>query len=348
MSDFILIVSHLFEPSVNLVISHLERYGARWRRFNCEDFPLLTTAEFQTRGGNASFTMRASGGNWSIQDARSVWMRRISGPALPQNLQPGDRSFVRGEVAAFLEGGLANSDARWINDRRSERDASNKLRQLVAAKKIGFAIPETIVSNDADAIRDFVERNPGPVLFKPVSGYSPIGADFTDEAQARFSQWGQVAINVEPPRNDVEIVFAQLLDPEKMKRLDSRQLCPAIFQKYVAKAYDIRVTVVGREIWACRIHSQLSDDTKIDFRKMTLAGNIDEIKHEIFDLTAELEAKILNYMDFFGLEFGCLDFVERPDGEFVFLEINPAGQWMWIEQITGAPISERLATRLMN
>ena len=63
----------------------------------------------------------------------------------------------------------------------------------------------------------------------------------------------------------------------------------------------------------------------------------DEIKKACVDLTK-----------YYGLEFGAIDLVLTPEGNYVFLEINPNGQWAWIEVLTRLPISDAIANLLAN
>jgi glutathione synthase/RimK-type ligase-like ATP-grasp enzyme len=116
-------------------------------------------------------------------------------------------------------------------------------------------------------------------------------------------------------------------------------------QNYIEKAFELRVTVVGREIFTCAIDSQKQDDDtgKVDWRQGYDYG----LKYSRYDLPAEIAEKCLSFLQRMGLNFGCFDFIVTPDGRYVFLECNANGQWLWIEQETGLRISEAIATFLM-
>ena len=146
--------------------------------------------------------------------------------------------------------------------------------------------------------------------------------------------------------DDVEIVFAQLLDEEKMTALGALALCPVVFQRFIPKTADIRVTIVGDTMFACRIHSQELPTTRVDFRRMTLLPDLHDLRHELCTLPAQTVAELRDLMARLGLVFGCVDLVEEASGALTFLEVNASGQWMWIEHFTGAPITERLAQML--
>lgn len=63
----------------------------------------------------------------------------------------------------------------------------------------------------------------------------------------------------------------------------------------------------------------------------------------VHNLSPDIEAKIQALMKEFGLIYGAFDFIVTPDGRHVFLEVNPAGHYMWIESKLGLPITAALA-----
>lgn len=114
-----------------------------------------------------------------------------------------------------------------------------------------------------------------------------------------------------------------MLTPERLAKLDHIVSCPVVFQEYIEKQVELRITIVGDRIFAAEIHSQE------------------------FHLPDEISEKLLRLMQELGLVFGCLDLILTPEGEYVFLEINPAGQWGWIEHFTKMPITEALTDMLI-
>jgi glutathione synthase/RimK-type ligase-like ATP-grasp enzyme len=342
----VLIVSHLFEPSVNTVIAHLERRGILWARLNCEEFPLFAAGRIEVSGGRSFAVIDTENGSIDTRDVSAVWFRRSTKAAVPKYLNQNDKDFVRNESNAFLNGALDLIDARWVNRREAERQASSKLYQLAAAVQAGLRIPKTVATNDPAAVRAFVASVDGRVLFKPVAGFAPRGADFSHHLAKHFGDRIEIEVEAHPDSDHTEVVFAQILTPEKLDRIDSLSLSPAIFQEYIEKAADIRVTIVGERIFSCRICSQRTEATAVDFRRMVLLDDADQVPHEAHRLPPEIAGKLLGLMQTLGLSFGCIDLVETIDGEYVFLEVNPSGQWMWIEQRLGLPISEALVDEL--
>lgn len=115
-------------------------------------------------------------------------------------------------------------------------------------------------------------------------------------------------------------------------------------QEYVDKDFELRITIVGEKIFTCAICSQEIEQTKIDWRN----NNLENIKHGPYELPPDIKAKIFALMRRWHLSYGAIDMIVTPKGEYVFLEINPGGQWLWIEEMTGMPISQALAELLAN
>jgi glutathione synthase/RimK-type ligase-like ATP-grasp enzyme len=139
------------------------------------------------------------------------------------------------------------------------------------------------------------------------------------------------------------VVFTQLLSQKDLSNDESLRACPAIYQEYVNKQSELRVTVVGSKVYACEIHSQATEQTRIDWRRYDLPNT----PHRAYKLTTDIEAKCLAITRHFGLMFSTIDLVVRPDGQVVFLEMNPNGQWGWIEELTGLPIARSIAELLI-
>ncbi len=348
----LLILSSLFEPNVNHVVRRLEECGVRWYRFNTESFPLLCQGQLRFFGDDRPhFRLTVNG---SLLDSRlvgTVWYRRQSDPVLPEGLPDEDREFARVECLGYLNSLYrCLNHCRWVNPWLAERLAADKTEQLVLAKSVGLAVPETLVTNDPQAVREFFDRCGGRVIFKPlvglVTGRPP---DFSAQLKAAFEDQFAFspAFGPDPADKDRRVVFTQLLTRDKLEEIDSLAACPAIFQQYVDKEVELRITIVGQHVFAAAIHSQEHPETSVDFRRWALLAPEKDVKHTVFDLPPAVRAKLLALMDRLGLVFGCLDMILTPAGEYVFLEVNPSGQWGWIEHKTGMPITEALVDLLL-
>ncbi len=115
-------------------------------------------------------------------------------------------------------------------------------------------------------------------------------------------------------------------------------------QEYIDKDYEVRVTCVKDHIFACKINSQSMDEThgRIDWRQ-----GIDEgMEHSMFNLPEFVRDFCISFLHELNINFGCFDFIVTTKDEYVFLECNSNGQWLWIEQETGLPISKCIAETL--
>lgn len=118
---------------------------------------------------------------------------------------------------------------------------------------------------------------------------------------------------------------------------DSPELTPVYIQEYIKKSFEVRITVVDDDFFAVKIVS----DNMIDWR----AGNNNQ--YEIIDIPIEIKKCIKMMMKDFQLRFGAIDYIVDVDGKWYFLEINPNGQWQWLECILGLSISDSIMNMLL-
>src|SRR5690606_10985169 len=119
------------------------------------------------------------------------------------------------------------------------------------------------------------------------------------------------------------------------ENVDRIALCPTLLQEYVEKSYELRVTIFGDTAFACRLDSQVAKGARVDWRMVTP----DHIPHTIVTLVNRVESALREMLRRLDLRFGAFDLIVSPEGETVFLELNPNGHWYWIELATGAPMA---------
>ena len=139
-----------------------------------------------------------------------------------------------------------------------------------------------------------------------------------------------------------QVLYSSVMSVEEViqKRKNIEQ-APCIFQQYLEKEFELRITIVGEKIFAVKIHSQKNKKTELDWRKDQL-----HVEYELFDLPKEVKNNLLKLHQAFGLFYGAYDFIVDQGGGYHFLEVNPAGQWLWMEEILKLNISEHLAQAL--
>jgi glutathione synthase/RimK-type ligase-like ATP-grasp enzyme len=293
-----------------------------WCRFNLGDFPGVASGSYEMTGSQVRGELRLRGKSLPLDQIQSVWYRRTETMRLPRWFDESDRQLARRESLAFMQGLWALLDeAVWVSSPESLRRAASKAEQLRRAARFGLRIPNTCVSNDPDAIRDFVARvgAAGDVIYKP---HSPIMVDQPDGKKG--------------------VVYTSVLDQHSLERLEEVRFTPGIFQAYIEKSLELRITVVGEDVFACGIDSQEKRETRTDWRAHRWNDADTFPRHSQFNLPKETSYACRDLVSSYGLMFGAIDMILDPDGEFYFLEVNPNGQWVWVEQETRLPISDAL------
>jgi glutathione synthase/RimK-type ligase-like ATP-grasp enzyme len=189
------------------------------------------------------------------------------------------------------------------------------------ARELGLKIPRTLTTNDPVAGRAFAKSCEGGVVTKMLSSFA-----IYDEGKEL-------------------VVFTNPVKPEDLADLSGLSLCPATFQELLHKSLEIRVTVVGRGVMSAALDSQASARAAHDWRRDGLRMVQD---WRVYQLPDEVEQKILRLMDYFSLNYGAIDIILTPDGRHVFLELNPSGEFFWLERSPGLPISEAIADVLVD
>ena len=122
--------------------------------------------------------------------------------------------------------------------------------------------------------------------------------------------------------------------------IDSVRLAPVIFQRFIKAEADVRITIFGDDIQAAEIVASRDSyqyDYRVDLEAVTMRST---------KLPQEIEAKLLRLMERLGLVYGAIDMRRTADGDYVFLEINPAGEFLFVEQRTGLRLTEAMAALL--
>lgn len=203
---------------------------------------------------------------------------------------------------------LASLPCRWLPPPGRAADAEYKPTQLRVAAGIGLKVPRTLITNDPDAARAFADSIDGAIVLKP---FSPV----------RGTAHG-----------DVVAVYTSRLTAEDLPNSDIATTAH-LFQEWVPKAHEVRLTAVGGRIFAAEIHAG-SDSAYTDWR-----SDYESHTYAVCQPPRRVETGVLRMLDRLGLPYGAFDFVVILDGEWWFLEVNPHGQYAFVEQATGLPIT---------
>lgn len=310
-ADTVLLVTASYDKAPEYVEAALNRRAVPFFRLDTDRFPVEVLASYDPQ---ADLILRDGSNGIFGKQIRSVWYRRNVAPNLPEDLEPGNQEFCTREARAFLEGTLAALPTnRWLSYPQAVWRAERKPYQLSVAAKLGFTLPRTVITNDTAPPRHLAREH--KLIAKAVSsGY------------------------ISDPQGN-RAIFTSALTSEDIQVLDGLQMAPVIFQERIEKSCDIRVTVVGDKVFAAAILSQDREASRVDWR----ATDDPNPEHRRHELPAKLAERCRLLVSQLGLSFGAIDFALKPDGSYVFFEINPNGEWLWLEDRLDLPISDAIA-----
>jgi glutathione synthase/RimK-type ligase-like ATP-grasp enzyme len=252
-------------------------------------------------------------------NAEAVWCRRV--PKLPpssRNLGEDD-GFILAEQCRFtrwLIGLHEHYPIRWINRPSASFRAENKFLQLKGARAHGLVVPRTLVTTKPERFKAFLASE-GSVVAKPLCGYA----------------W-------EYASGETLAAFANVIDAETAATLSDADIarCPTMYQQRVDKIADIRMLVLGQDLLAYKIVQE--GEQHLDYRIGFFQQ--DHLRYEPISVPASVKTSVNAFVNSLGIEFASADFALTPDGEFVFLDLNPNGQWLFLE--SGCP-ADRVGAR---
>jgi glutathione synthase/RimK-type ligase-like ATP-grasp enzyme len=318
----VLLVTHSQDNEcVEMVTRALEERGARAFRLDTDLFPGEIDIRVRVDGSARRIELERDGRVLELGSLKAAWHRRLSiGRGIPDSLEPQVRTASLEESRRVVHGLLASLTCFVLDPMVRIRLAEMKELQLELARAVGLEIPRTLVTNDPAAVRSFWDECEGRVVTKMMASFA-VREDGREK-----------------------VVFTNPISAADLEALDGLRLCPMTFQERVEKARELRVTVVGTRVFAAAIDSNALERSRTDWRREGLAL-VD--RWQPCALRAEVEARLLALMDALGLNYGAADFIVTPEGRHVFLEVNPAGEFFWLERENGLPISAALADVLL-
>lgn len=313
MSKKILIITNSFDLHADLLTPILAAKGQHAFRLNLDAFPRdYQLCQLFELGRMSNKIRLLPDGAWlDLAEIGAIWTRKSAEFAyLSEDLSLHERTFAKLETEQALFGLLFSLDCFWINHPLASRGAMWKGEQLMRATQMGFRVPRSIVTNCPEQVRQFKDDLAGDMIFKSMS--SPY---LGGEALA-------------PEQRITRGVGTTIVDQDMMDSLDAVRQVACHFQEYIPKHYELRVTVIGERVFAAKIHSQDDARTAVDSRDMS-AG----IAYEATVLPTELAQRCIDFVRSYDLNYGALDLIVTPGGEVVFLENNPGGQFLYVEQL---------------
>jgi MvdD family ATP-grasp ribosomal peptide maturase len=318
----VLIITHSQDnESISRVMQAIESSGGKAFRFNTDRFPTEIKLDVYYKDNIQRCILCSDGESLDLNKVSSVWYRRIAiGSMIPTTINTQLRYASVGESRATIQGMIACIQGFHLDSIPHIRRADNKQLQLEVAKEVGLEIPATLITNNPQAVREFSKQCQKGMVAKMLSSFA-----------------------VYDEQGNEQVVFTNPVTKEDLDYLDGLCFCPMTFQENIPKQLELRITIVGKQIFTAAIDSQISDKATYDWRKQGLALMN---QWQPYKLPPEIEEKLLQLMAFFNLNYGAIDIIVTPEDRYIFLEINPVGEFFWLEDYPGMPISHAIAEML--
>ena len=321
----VLILSHELDESTNEVMRYLEPHTEiiRWNR---ED--LIKGVVLKINDSEESLKIFSKEGKQvCFSDVKFLWCR--SGNF---NFQiPFSSKVKNSEIIAKAVGKEWENIRMLLHDQfKSENEFTsffqkeihnNKLEDLIRAKSLGLKIPSTIITTEKIILQKFLEEYPLAVT-KAIKN----------------------SISVSDEKYNYISGSSKMLNKNDLQRLDDTFM-PVLVQEYIEKEVELRVFHLNQENFAMAIFSQLDEQTKIDYRNYNRAKPNRNVP---FILPDEINRKINLFMKKSELDFGSIDLIYSTKNEYVFLEVNPVGQFGWVSGNCNYYLEEKIAKYILN
>jgi glutathione synthase/RimK-type ligase-like ATP-grasp enzyme len=304
----VLIVTNTQDVGADFLVRELGERDVSVVRLNAERAPRWELALWPTgewRVGSDNREVRSG-------DCAGVWWRRPEPPELPA-VPAAAVEAVRDQWRALVTALATVKGPIWVSLPAHIHAAESKALQLNRAHDLGFAVPDALWTNDLLEAQSFVERWDGKAVVKSVT-----------------SAWWE-------ERGQGYFVYAGLVSQDSLPTAERLAAAPLCFQQPIISKRDVRVTVVdGIALAAIR---DAGEDEPLDWRA---APERDWVPHVLPRAVADRCCMLVRDL---GLRFGGIDLLLDAEGVHWFLELNPNGEWGWLQR-SGLPIAEALADTL--
>lgn len=307
---------------VEHVMAAIEELGGEAFRFDTDRFPTELRLALSYEGtGRRLLAFPEEDRAVDLDRVAALWNRRFDiGGRLPGDMDRQLRAASVAEARRVIFSLMGTLPCFHLDPRPNIDQGTNKHLQLQIAQRVGLLIPRTLITNDPAAVRSFASACDHRIITK---------------MQESFAIY---------EHGEERVVFTNPVSEEDLADLTGLALCPMQFQERLDKALELRVTVVGSAVFAFAIDSQASENARHDWRKDGLAL-VD--RWEPCSLPAEVQAALLRLMDALGLNYGAADLILTPDGRHIFLEVNPVGEFFWLDRLCDHAISREIGRVLL-
>lgn len=313
----VLIMAEDMDPSADLVVNSLTERHVPVLRFDLADFPQSVTLAAEHGGKRSGWSGEIFRDDRAaiLEEVRAVYYRRPGLPRIHGSVDNAYRVWAQSQAIVGMVQVLSSLPVVWMHHPDVYRASAHKPGQLAVATQAGLRVPRSLVTNSLARAREWGARVGGDLVCKPIASAS------LDMSSG------------EPMMIPARRVAVGALD-------DSLALTAHYLQEWIPKAHEVRLTVVGERMFPVAIHAG-SEAARVDWRT-----DYDALEYESVAIPDDVARGVRAFMARYGLNYGALDFAVTPDGDWVFFECNPAGQWQFIAAATKLPIAEAHAELL--
>lgn len=320
----ILLISQAqFESTTDQIIDWLDYFNIPFKRLNGIDFYKNVKIEFLNNG--CSIRIKDT----DLDDIKVVWIRRWLSKSDKDQIfikpNPEDAGLIGHQLNAFVQGELGALRSFFFDSipkeklfGRTETREINKLTVLKKASELGITIPDTYVMTRRDAFEELVKTK--KLITKAISNAPTVETS-----------------------NSYFCGYTSTIDKLPDEIINS--FSPSLFQAQIEKKYEIRVFYLSGKFYSMAIFSQGDPQTQVDFR---LYNNTRPNRTVPYQLPEDLERKLLDLAEFFELKSGSFDLIKSIDNQYVFLEVNPEGQFGMVSFPCNYHLEKKFARELIN
>lgn len=317
----VLILSNVNDLDCNVLNVYLAKNDLTYFRINQEDF--INNVQMRTttfHNGESYFEIKLNDDQLLLDDVSLVFLRDFNLSNCSFSLNSFLQKFVEEQWDNFLLSILKKLSCPWINTIKATEMANDRYTVLQLASQLGFNVPHTIISNNAKDLKNFYFNHDGRVISKVLHHHNISSTGKT------YSIYSHHVTNA-----DLDL-------------LEKSQQPPTLFQERIDRNKEIRVTIIGNNLFATELVLPNNGESIYDIHRF----GVDNVKKRPIKLSNEYEKKCFDLIESLNLIYGTIDIIEGLDGQDYFLEVNSMGDWYWIEKETKQPFTQSLVDLIKN
>lgn len=311
------ILTNSIDTHAHILVPEIERLKGKVYRFDTDR--LHTHFQLNLHPEKASFSLETPVGTIESENIFSLWIRRPYDFAF--DVTDPKSKFIKREIVNVIRSisQYVPKNTLIVDHPEAVNRASNKIPQLKDACKFNLKIPDSIITNSPTIAKQFMKKHRRNVIVKPIS----IGTtEYGNQAFTIFTKKVDNSLDLSLVRN-----------------------CPTLFQENIRKKSELRITIIGNKVFAVELDSQKIPEAQTDWRQA--ADKIGKIPHKVVKLPHKIEKSLIDLKNYYGLNFGAIDMAKNEKGEYIFFELNPAGQFLWLDQVTDLNMAKEMAMYLL-